>query len=74
LLQSGIVGGGSQAPAWGYANLIRGLVPVMERLGIAMPDEVAPETLTDRLQTEVVASDGTITCPLFGAWSTVPSA
>jgi ubiquinone/menaquinone biosynthesis C-methylase UbiE len=74
LLQSGIVGGGPQAPSWGFANLIRGLLPLMERLGIASRDEVALETLTDRLQAEVNASDGILTVPFFGAWSTVPSA
>jgi hypothetical protein len=74
LLLSGIVGGGPQAPSWSYANLIRGILPLMGRLGIATPGEVAPETLTGHLQTEVVGSDGTITVPMFGAWSTVPAA
>lgn len=74
MLLASFAGGGSQAPAWGIANLIRGVLPLMERLGVASRDEVDPETLSERLLTEVVASDGILTLPMFGAWSTVPSA
>jgi SAM-dependent methyltransferase len=74
MLLTSFAGGGSQAPAWGFANLIRGVLPMMERLGIATREEVDPETLTDRLLDEVVASDAVLTVPFFGAWSTVQPA
>jgi ubiquinone/menaquinone biosynthesis C-methylase UbiE len=73
MLLAAFAGGGSQAPSWGFANLIRGILPLMVRLGVASRDEVDPETLTDRLQAEIDASDAYIACPIFGAWSTVPS-
>jgi SAM-dependent methyltransferase len=67
------VAGGPQAPAWGWANVIRGVVPLMERLGIATEAEIGPDTLAERLLAELVASHGiVIGPPLIGAWSTVP--
>jgi 2-polyprenyl-3-methyl-5-hydroxy-6-metoxy-1,4-benzoquinol methylase len=67
------VAGGPQAPAWGWANVIRGVVPLMERLGIATEAEIAPDTLADRLLAELRANNGiVIGPPLIGAWSTVP--
>ena len=67
------VAGGPQAPAWGWANVIRGVVPLMERLGIATEAEIAPATLADRLLAELLANNGiVIGPPLIGAWSTVP--
>jgi SAM-dependent methyltransferase len=74
MLLASFAGGGSQAPAWAFANLIRGVLPLMERLGIASRDAVDPETLDDRLLAEVAASDGILTVAMFGAWSTVPAA
>jgi ubiquinone/menaquinone biosynthesis C-methylase UbiE len=71
---SSFADGGSQAPAWGFANVILGLVPLMQRLGIATRDQVDPETLADRLLADVVANDGILTVPMFGAWTNVPSA
>jgi SAM-dependent methyltransferase len=67
------VAGGPQAPAWGWANVIRGVVPLMERLGIATEAEIAPATLADRLLAELLPNNGiVIGPPLIGAWSTVP--
>lgn len=74
MLLTSFADGGSRAPARGIANLVGGILPVMERLGVASRAEVDPETLCDRLLAEVVASDGILTLPMFGAWSTVPSA
>lgn len=73
MVLASFAGGGSDAPAWGIANLVRGVLPLMERLGIASRDEVDPDTLSERLLAEVVASDQILTMPMFGAWSTVPS-
>jgi SAM-dependent methyltransferase len=68
-------GGGPHAPAWGWANVVIGMVPLMERLGVATRAEVDPETLADRMLAEVLACDGCVICPpMTGAWVTVPGA
>lgn len=72
MLLSSFAAGGSRAPAWSFADLILGVLPLLERLGIATRDEVDPETLADRLLAEVAASEATLTVPMFGAWCTVP--
>ena len=47
-----------------------GLVPVMEKLGVATAAEVDAPTLTDRLRTETEAYDGIVLCPLIvSAWT-----
>jgi hypothetical protein len=67
-----IVEGGPQARTWGWANVIAGVLPLMERVGVATSAEVEPETLADRLLAELVAHDATVIGPpLIGAWSTV---
>jgi ubiquinone/menaquinone biosynthesis C-methylase UbiE len=68
------VGGGPDAPIWVMANIVKALVPLMERLGIATSDEVDAETLPKRLLSELLEKDAVmITPPLIGAWATVPS-
>jgi SAM-dependent methyltransferase len=65
--------GGPGAPAWGWANVIAAAVPLMERMGVAMYDEVDPATLADRLLAETLAGDGcVIGPPMTGAWISVP--
>lgn len=66
-------GGGAQAPAWAWANVVGAMVPLMERLGVVTSDEVDAATLTERLLAEVAAEDGIVLGPLMmGAWSTLP--
>jgi SAM-dependent methyltransferase len=66
------VAGGPDAPVWGWANLIRGVIPLMERLGVATSDEVRPDTLADRLLAELTAENGIVVWPpMIGAWSHV---
>ncbi|MQA11786.1 MAG: methyltransferase domain-containing protein [Pseudonocardiaceae bacterium] len=73
MLVEAYAAGGSEAPAWGYANVVAGVVPVMEKLGVATEAEVEPATLADRLLAETLAADGcVIGPPLTGAWTTVP--
>lgn len=63
------VAGGEAAPAWGWANLVRGAVPLMERLGVATAGEVDADTLSDRLASDVRTDGGiVIGPPLVGAW------
>ena len=70
-LESGVAGG-RDAPAWGWANVVRGVIPLMERLGIATSAEIEPDTLADRLLAEVTAENGIVVWPpMIGAWSRI---
>jgi SAM-dependent methyltransferase len=69
LVMESYVAGGPDAPAWGWANVVAGVVPLMERLGVTTQAEVDPDTLADRLLAEVLACDGhVIIPPMTGAW------
>jgi SAM-dependent methyltransferase len=62
--------GGTEPPAWAWAQVVRGVLPFMEQLGIAGAADVQPGTLAQRLQHDVVASDGVVIGPpLIGAWA-----
>lgn len=75
LLVETFAGGGPAAPAWGWANVISGMVPLMERLGVTTAAEADPATLADRLLAETAASDGcVIGPPMTGAWVSLPTA
>ena len=68
------MGGGDRAPAWAWANVMRGLVPLMERLGITTAGELQSDTLAERLQDELRAANGiVISPPMIGAWARVPA-
>jgi ubiquinone/menaquinone biosynthesis C-methylase UbiE len=68
------VAGGAEAPVWGWANLMRGVLPLMERLGVATAAELEPDTLTQRLLDDVVGNDGIcIAPPLVGVWARTPA-
>jgi SAM-dependent methyltransferase len=59
--------------AWAWANVLRGVLPLMERLGIATADKMAPDTLADRLQDDLRAANGiVISPPMIGAWARLP--
>lgn len=59
--------------AWAWANVIRGILPLMEQLGITTAAEVAPDTLADRLQDELRAVNGIVVSPpMIGAWARLP--
>ena len=49
LLVEAVADGGPDLPSWGWANVVSGAVPLMERLGVATRAEVDPATLADRL-------------------------
>ena len=52
-------------------EIVRSLLPVMERLGIATAAEVEVESLGLRIRDEVAANNGIVTSPsLIGAWAT----
>jgi SAM-dependent methyltransferase len=73
LVLESAVGGGPDAPSWGWANLVIGVVPLMERLGMTTRAKVDPDTLADRLLAEILACDGhVIGPPMTGAWARRP--
>lgn len=51
-------------------GVTRSLLPLMERTGVATPEEVDIDTLAGRLRDEAVGRDATIVSPSFiGAWA-----
>lgn len=62
--------GGPDAPAWAWANVVSGVIPLMETLGVTTRAEVDPATLADRLLAETLAANGcVIGPPMTGAWT-----
>src|SRR5262249_54146607 len=69
-----IIGGGSAAVPWLYpiAQLVRTLLPEMERLGVATSAEVEIESLAERLKHEVASGGGVfVGRSEIGAWSRI---
>jgi hypothetical protein len=65
---------GPEAPVWGWGNLLRGMAPVMERLGVDGLAEARSATLDERMLAELDESDGVVMGPLMvGAWTRVPA-
>jgi len=51
------------------AQTVRSLLPMIEKTGVATKDEVAIDTLADRLRAEVSARGAVVHAPIFvGAW------
>jgi hypothetical protein len=64
---------GSGEIAWAWANVMQGILPLMEQLGITTAAELAPDTLADRLKEELRATNGiVISPPMVGAWASLP--
>lgn len=68
-----MIGGG---PSWGgydhLADLIRGLLPLINQFGIATPEEVKIDTLAQRLRDEVVSQHGVVMgVSLVSAWTRI---
>jgi SAM-dependent methyltransferase len=70
-LESVIAGGATASDHVHFEmDLVGTLVPEMERLGVATPGDVDPETLVDRVLDDVIASDSVIVGRAdIGAWS-----
>ena len=66
------VGGGAEAPSFGWVNVLAGLLPYLEQQGIVTADEIGIDSLTQRLTDELDAEDATLLGPLmYGAYCTV---
>ncbi|UVI35553.1 methyltransferase domain-containing protein [Brevibacterium spongiae] len=73
LTLSAPVGGGTEAPSFGWANALAALLPYLEQRGRVSADELDVDTLTGRLSDELDAADATLLGPLmYGAYCTVP--
>jgi len=56
------------------AQIVRSLLPMMERFGVVSAEAVGIDTLTARLRDEVVTTEGIIQLPaLIGAWARTPT-
>jgi SAM-dependent methyltransferase len=71
-LDAGIWGGDGKPAAILAAEVVRSLLPVLVKHGIATEHQVAVDSLQDRIQQEVLAGGGVAISPsLVGAWTTV---
>ena len=69
------VWGGPEMPDYGWADVVLGMLPLMERLGVATADEIGPATLKQRMRAELRAADSImIAGMLLGAWARRPVA
>lgn len=65
---------GSQGPLWYYSDLLRTVLPHIERLGLATAGEIDIETLADRLHAEATANAITAFLPRWvGGWVRMPN-
>ncbi len=74
MLQMARVETGADSPAYNYmVEMSRTLLPAMERLGIATAEDVALDTLAERMRAEVVEKNAVMVLPpLIGAWARTP--
>lgn len=64
------VGGGVRTRAWAWANVMVGVLPLLEKLGITTRAELDPDTLAERLANDVRDANGIVIIPpMFGAWT-----
>lgn len=67
------IGGGDEAPSFGWANALAALLPYLEQQGKVNSEEIDPAVLTQRLDAELDEEDATLLGPLlYGAYCTVP--
>jgi ubiquinone/menaquinone biosynthesis C-methylase UbiE len=65
----GAISGGPSAPYEALAEVVRSLLPAMEKFGIAKAAEVEIDSLALRIRDEVLAQDSVVVSPLLiGAW------
>jgi SAM-dependent methyltransferase len=71
-----VVSGEPESPVYElFAEVVRSLVPTLEKLNIATPAQIQIESLADRIREEVVAKLAVVVCyGLIGAWAKKPAA
>lgn len=66
----GVISGGPSAPYEALPEVVRSLLPAIERFGIATAAEIDIDTLAQRIRDEVLAKNSVIVAPLLiGAWA-----
>jgi ubiquinone/menaquinone biosynthesis C-methylase UbiE len=75
MLLSARVEAGPDSAGYEYiAQMVRSLLPMMERFGVMSAEVVGIDTLAARLRDEVLTMEGLIQLPaLIGAWARMPS-
>ncbi len=69
-LDAGIWGGDDNPAAMMMTEVIRSLLPLLEKSGIATKEQVGINSLQDRIQREILAAGGVAMSPsLIGAWT-----
>jgi ubiquinone/menaquinone biosynthesis C-methylase UbiE len=70
----GVIAGGPSTPTYEVlAEVVRSLLPAMEKLGIDTAAEVEIDSLALRMRDEVLAKQGVVVAPLLiGAWARHP--
>lgn len=72
-LDAGVWGGADNPAASMVTEVVRSLLPVLEKSGIATEAQVEIDSLQERMQTELVAAGGIAISPsLIGAWTKLP--
>jgi hypothetical protein len=74
MIAGGRVEGSPQSPVYRYlAAVLRSLLPMAERVGVATAAEISVDTVAERLRKEAVQSNACIMLPpLVGAWTRMP--
>ena len=69
VLATRVGGADSPGPAF-FAETVRNLAPLIERMGLAAHDEIGIDTLEERVRAEMLRQNGVIVPPsLIGAWT-----
>ena len=62
--------GGDSLPAYGWAEVVLGALPLMELFGVTTAEELGADTLRERMRAELREVDGVmISAVLTGAWA-----
>jgi SAM-dependent methyltransferase len=56
---------GPEAPVWAWGGVARGLLPLMQRLGVEGADDVASADLDERMLAELCAHDAVLIAPMM---------
>jgi ubiquinone/menaquinone biosynthesis C-methylase UbiE len=69
----GFIGGVEDISPALFANVVRMLLPQLEALGVATPEQVQIDTLEQRMRADLAKTGGVMSTPLLiGAWSRLP--
>ncbi len=68
------VGGGTEWAGYGYiASMLRTMLPLIEKFGVATAEEVGIDTFKERFRDEVVSRGGVVTTWSFiTVWARLP--